>query len=133
MKQTLVDVALPLPLHQSFTYTVPPEIVKRIGTGSRVLVPFGKKTISGIVVGFPATTSINTLKPIQDVLDAAPALSQELMKLGTWIADYYAAPLGEVLKAFLPQGISIENKKSISLKQPVNPNELARLEISAPQ
>ncbi|MGA9408496.1 MAG: primosomal protein N' [Bacteroidota bacterium] len=133
MKQILVDVALPLPLFQSFTYTVPPDIAQRIGTGSRVLVPFGKKTISGVVVGFPSTTSVNTLKPIYDALDAAPAISQELMKLGTWIAEYYAAPLGEVLKAFLPQGISIENKKSISLKQPVNPHKLARFEISAPQ
>jgi len=133
MKQTLVDVALPLPLHQSFTYTVPPELVQRVSAGSRVLVPFGKKQISGVVVGFPSATSITSLRAIQDVLDAAPALSQELMKLGNWIAEYYAAPLGEVLKAFLPQGISIENKKLISLKQPITPDELSRFGITAPQ
>ena len=67
------------------------------------------------------------------MLDAAPALSQELLKLGNWIAEYYAAPLGEVLKAFLPQGISIENKKLISLKRPITPDELSRLGITAPQ
>ena len=133
MKQTLVDVALPLPLHQSFTYTVPPELIPRVSAGSRVLVPFGKKQISGVVVGFPSATPITALRPIQDVLDAAPALSQELMKLGSWIAEYYAAPLGEVLKAFLPQGISIENKKLISLRQPITPDERARFGITAPQ
>ncbi|MGA7162143.1 MAG: primosomal protein N' [Bacteroidota bacterium] len=133
MKQILVDVALPVPLHQTFTYIVPPEIAQRIGKGSRVLVPFGKKTISGVVVGFPSTSSITTLKPIHDSLDATPAISQELMKLAVWIADYYAAPLGEVLKALLPQGISIENKKSISLRRPVEPHVLSRFEASAPQ
>ena len=133
MKQTLVDVALPLPLHQSFTYTVPAELIQRVSVGSRVLVPFGRKQISGVVVGFPSATLITTLRPIQDVLDAAPALSQELLKLGNWISEYYAAPLGEVLKAFLPQGISIENKKLISLKRPITPDERARFGITAPQ
>ena len=133
MKQTLVDVALPLPIHQSFTYTIPSELAQRVSTGSRVLVPFGRKQISGVAVGFPSSTSIKPLRPIQDVLDATPALSQELLKLGNWIAEYYAAPLGEVLKAFLPQGISIENKKSISLKRPITPDELARFGITAPQ
>ena len=133
MKQTLVDVALPLPLHQSFTYTVPPELAQRVCAGSRVLVPFGKKQITGIVVGFPSATTVTALKPIQDLLDAVPAVSPELLKLGTWIADYYSSPLGEVLKAFLPQGISIENKKLVSLKRSITPDELARFGISAPQ
>jgi primosomal protein N' (replication factor Y) len=133
MKQLLVDVALPVPLHQSFTYIVPPDIAALVRTGSRVLVPFGKKTISGIVVGFPSGSTVKSLRPIHDVLDAAPALSDELLKLGTWMAEYYAAPLGETLKAFLPQGISIENKRTVSMKQLPGPDQLSRLEKSAPQ
>ena len=133
MKHTLADVALPVPLRQSFTYIVPPDLAPRVAIGSRVLVPFGKKQISGIVVGFPTSTSIGALKPIQDVLDILPALSPQLLKLGSWISEYYAAPLGEVLKAFLPQGISIENKKMISLKRTTTRDELARFGISAPQ
>jgi primosomal protein N' (replication factor Y) len=133
MKQLLVDVALPVPLHQSFTYIVPPDIAALVRPGSRVLVPFGKKTISGIVVGFPAGSTVKSLRPIHDVLDAAPALSDELLKLGTWMAEYYAAPLGETLKAFLPHGISIENKRTVSLKYLPDPDQLSRLEKSAPQ
>ena len=133
MKHILADVALPVPLNQSFTYIVPPELVQRISAGSRVLVPFGRKQLSGIVVGFPSATSIAALRPIQDVLDVLPALSQELLKLGFWISEYYAAPLGEVLKAFLPQGISVENKKLISLKRAITPDALTRFGISAPQ
>jgi primosomal protein N' (replication factor Y) (superfamily II helicase) len=131
MDQLLVDVALPVPLHQSFTYIVPPDLAQLVRPGSRVLVPFGKKILSGIVVGFPPGSSVKTLRPIHDVLDAAPSLSDELLKLGAWIAEYYAAPIGETLKAFLPQGISIENKKTVSLKRPLEPDEISRLEQSA--
>lgn len=100
MNQLLVDVALPVPLHQSFTYIVPRDLAQLVRPGSRVLVPFGKKILSGIVVGFPSASSVKTLRPIHDVLDAAPSLSDELLKLGAWIAEYYGAPIGETLKAF---------------------------------
>ncbi len=133
MNKSLADVALPVPIRQSFTYTIPTAFAPRISMGSRVLVPFGRKQMSGIVVGFPSSTLITPLRPIQDVLDVHPAISPDLLKLGLWIADYYSAPLGEVLKTFLPQGISIENKKLISLKKGISPGELGRLGISAPQ
>ncbi|HTY09461.1 MAG TPA: primosomal protein N' [Bacteroidota bacterium] len=133
MKQILADVALPVPLYQTFTYLVPREFAPHVGAGSRVLVPFGSKTISGIVVGFPPTTTVAPLKPIHDLLDGSPALSPELLDLGRWIADYYAAPIGEVFKAFLPQGIAVENRRLVSLKRPLASEELARLEKAAPQ
>jgi len=133
MNQLLADVALPVPLDQSFTYTIPAEFVPVTHVGSRVLVPFGKKRLSGIVVGLPSTTTVRALKPILDVLDVAPAVSAELLQLGRWIADYYLAPLGEVLKAFLPQGISVENKVTVSLKLPLDQAAAALLDTSAPQ
>jgi primosomal protein N' (replication factor Y) len=131
MNQLLVDVALPVPLYQSFTYIVPPDLAQLVRPGSRVLVPFGKKILSGIAVGFPSGSSVKMLRPIHDVLEASPSLSDELLKLGAWIAEYYAAPIGETLKAFLPQGISIENKKTVSLKRELEHDEISRLEQSA--
>ena len=131
MNQTLVDVALPVPLYQSFTYIVPPDLVKLVRPGSRVLVPFGKKILSGIAVSFPTASSVKALRPIHDVLDAAPSVSEELLKLGAWIAEYYAAPIGETLKAFLPQGISIEKKTMVSLKRPLEHDEIPKLERSS--
>ena len=131
MNQLLVDVALPVPLYQSFTYIVPPDLAQLVRHGSRVLVPFGKKILSGIAIDFPPESSIKSLRPIHDVLDAVPSLSEELLKLGGWIAEYYAAPIGETLKVFLPQGISIENKKTVSLKQPLGRDEISLLEHSA--
>ena len=133
MNQFLADVALPVPLGQSFTYIIPPEFAPVIQTGSRVLVPFGRKRLTGIVVGLPSTTTVQSLKPVLDVLDIAPVVSAELLRLGRWIADYYVAPLGEVLKAFLPQGISVENKVTVSLKLPLDQAAVAHFDTSAPQ
>ena len=133
MNQFLVDVALPLPLPRPFTYLVPPELQDRIRPGMRALVPFGKKKLTGIVTGFPKDSSLSTLKPIDDLLDPGPVISDELMALGKWMSEYYAAPYGEVLKAFLPLGISVENRTMISLKRPLLDEEIARLKRFAPK
>ena len=133
MNQTLVDVALPLPLDQSFTYTVPHELAASVGTGIRVLVPFGKKKLSGIIVGMPASSLVDKLKPIHDILDITPAVSEDLLQLARWISEYYGVPLGEVLKAFLPRGIFLKTTVIASLQQKVDPAKIVDLEKSAPQ
>jgi primosomal protein N' (replication factor Y) len=95
------DVALPVPLDRTFTYAVngvEPAI------GARVLVPFGGQRLMGVVVRVhdERPTDAVAIKPVQQVLDDAPLLSDELMHLAKWIAQYYVAPLGEVLRGMLP-------------------------------
>jgi primosomal protein N' (replication factor Y) len=95
------DVALPVPLDQSFTYAVngnEPTV------GARVLVPFGGQRLMGVVVRVHNDRPANTgaIKPVQQVLDDAPLLPAELMQLAKWIAQYYVAPLGEVLRGMMP-------------------------------
>jgi primosomal protein N' (replication factor Y) (superfamily II helicase) len=95
------DVALPVPLDQTFTYEVngaTPVV------GARVLVPFSGQRLMGVVVRVhhdPPPAGIE-IKPVQQVLDEAPLLPGELMQLAQWIAQYYVAPLGEVLRGMLP-------------------------------
>src|ERR1019366_9646517 len=90
------DVALPVPLDRSFTYAVNgvvPEV------GARVLVPFSGQRLMGVVVRVhddPAPAGVE-IKPVQQVLDDAALLPDELMRLAQWIAEDYVAPLGEVL------------------------------------
>jgi len=115
MNQTLVDIALPVPLDRNFTYTVPTELAASVSMGSRVLVPFGKKKLSGIVVGFPKSSPLSALKTILDVLDPVPAFSSEMLRLTKWIGEYYLAPWGEVLKAATPQGLSTSSKLRVKL------------------
>jgi primosomal protein N' (replication factor Y) len=100
------DVALPVPLDRAFTYSVgdlAPEI------GARVLVPFSGQRLLGVVVALhdnapaPAADSKPVeLKKIERLLDDAALLSPELLDLARWIAQYYCAPLGEVLRGMLP-------------------------------
>jgi primosomal protein N' (replication factor Y) len=95
------DVALPVPLDRAFTYAlngVAPEV------GARVLVPFSGQRLMGIVIALHDTApppEIET-KPIDRLLDGAALLSPELLDLARWIAQYYCAPLGEVLRGMLP-------------------------------
>ena len=115
MGQMLTDIALPVPIDRTFTYIVPPEFQPLIKIGFRVLVPFGRKKLSGVAVGFPAEAPVSGLKPILDVLDAAPTISEEMLRLTRWMSEYYFAPWGEVLKAATPQGLAIESTGVVSL------------------
>jgi primosomal protein N' (replication factor Y) len=115
MNQTLVDIALPVPLDRTFTYLVPPELSAAVELGRRVLVPFGRKKLSGVIVGFPTSPPAHTLRPLLDVLDSRPTFSDEMLKLTRWMAEYYLAPWGDVLKAASPQGTASSSKLMVRL------------------
>ena len=95
------DVAVPVPLDATFTYSIPANFAEPC-IGGRVIVPFREKRLSGIVTDLHDRKPSFTAKPILQVLDTAPALTPELMQLGRWIAQYYIAPIGEVLRTMLP-------------------------------
>jgi len=95
------DVALPVPLDATFTYSVPPSLPEPC-IGGRVIVPFREKRLCGVVTDVHDRKPDFAAKPILQVLDTAPALTPELMQLGRWIAQYYIAPIGEVLRSMLP-------------------------------
>jgi primosomal protein N' (replication factor Y) (superfamily II helicase) len=94
------DVALPVPLDMVFTYRVPAAANPVVG--GRVLVPFRQQRLTGIVVELHDRKPSIAIKPVLNVLDAAPVLDEQLLRLGRWIADYYLAPLGEVFRTMLP-------------------------------
>ncbi len=99
----LVEVALPVPLHRRFTYTVPEALVSRVMPGVRVAVPFGGRKLAGIVVGRPATAPQGVrLKAVAGVLDAEPVFPSELLAFLAEASSYYLHPLGEVLRAAAP-------------------------------
>ena len=106
------DVAVPVPLDMAFTYRIPPEAAPVVG--GRVLVPFRQQRMTGIVVELHDRKPSVTTKKIISVLDAAPVLDDQLLRLGRWIADYYLAPLGEVFRTMLP--LSAEFKRSIGYR-----------------
>jgi len=97
----LCDVALPVPLDRTFSYAVGEQMPV---VGGRVLVPFAGRRLTGVVVRVhsdPLPDGIEA-KPVQAVLDGEPLVSEALMQLARWLASYYVAPLGEVLRSMLP-------------------------------
>jgi len=93
------DVALPVPLDRVFTYAAGSSDP---AVGARVLVPFRNEKLAGVVVRLHDDPPPVEAKPMLSVLDEEPVLSPELMELGRWIASYYLAPIGEVLRSMLP-------------------------------
>ena len=103
------DVALPVPLDRPFTYAVNGVVP---AVGARVLVPFSGQRLMGVVVRVhdERPTGDIEVKPVQQVLDEAPLLPDELMKLAAWIARYYVAPLGEVLRGMMPLSAEVRRQ-----------------------
>ncbi len=93
------DVAVPVPLDAVFTYR---SNGARPVVGGRVLVPFREQRLAGVVVELHDRAPSMTARNVYQVLDSEPALDDSLLKLGRWIADYYVAPIGEVLRTMLP-------------------------------
>ena len=118
------DVALPVPVDRIFTYSISGASPV---AGGRVLVPFRREQMQGIVVALHDVPPGNETRPILRVLDQEPVLSADLLKLGTWIADYYLAPLGEVLRTMLPLGAEVRREIVYRL------TERGRSALSTPQ
>ncbi len=94
-----IEVAVPLPLFQTFNYRVPPSEITAIDIGTRVWVPFRNRKILSTVVAFSDFHFPNS-KEILGV--AGPPLSEKLLRLFQWLSGYYATPLGEIIKSAIP-------------------------------
>jgi len=124
----LVEVAVGLPVSGTFHYLVPARLAARAKIGARVQAPFGKrKVVSGFIVGFPQHPSRPELREVEDIPDPEPIFGAAQLPFYRFIADYYFAPLGEVLRTALPAGLfnatrpvlAITGEGRLSLKNPL--------------
>lgn len=126
------EVALPLRLAQTFTYSLPHELREVTRVGARLLVPFGRQLATGYVVALHEALDpelgldASELKEAEELLDAEPLLTPEALEITRWISDYYAAPWGEVLKAALPAGLNAGVDQVVTITAEGR-DELARL------
>lgn len=109
------ETALPVPLEKLFTYSLPAELEGRVRPGCRVLVPFGPRTLAGVVLATHRQDPGLKVRAVKQLLDEDPSMTPALLDLGRWIARYYCTPLGEVLKSMLPLRGEMRAKKLISL------------------
>src|SRR6188474_1356454 len=99
----LADIAVCLPLSRTFVY----ELAEPAEIGCRVRVRFSNREVEGFIVGFPKTPPAGIeIQAVSEVLDRASLLLPDVLDLCRWIADYYLAPIGEVLKSALPPAIT---------------------------
>ena len=104
------DIAVGLPLRQCFTYKSK-EVIKK---GKRVIVPFGSKSIVGIVVKKIAKPkSLKGLKEIISIVDEHSCFNGSIFEAITWASDYYHHPIGEVFFSFMPTLFRKQNDKII--------------------
>ena len=88
----------------SYTYEVPPELDEAAALGTRVEIPFGKRSIMGYVVARGDAATRDDVRAIESVIDPEPFLSPQHVALSRWIAERYCAPLNEVIRAMVPKG-----------------------------
>lgn len=131
------EVALPLPLRRTFTYELPEGFRRAVKPGARLLVPFGKRSITGYAVALfseldeESELDESAIKPAAELLDETPLITPEILRLTQWTADYYAASWGEVLKASLPAGINAAYEQVVSITE-TGRNDLLRITNAKP-
>lgn len=117
------EVAVPVHVSSTFIYRLPISLRHLAEPGSRIVVPLGRKFVTGYIVdlleNLPPGTSLqeSDVKEAKEILDTIPVVPPELLDLTRWVADYYLAPWGEVIKAALPPGISPKIDSFLSITE----------------
>ncbi len=106
-----------MPIFSTFTYEVPSDLWPEVTPGKRVLVPFGRRRVTGYVLGSVDQAPAAGLKSICAILDDQPLFPEVMSPFFGWIADYYMHPLGEVLQTALPSGINLADQACYELTE----------------
>jgi primosomal protein N' (replication factor Y) len=88
-----------------FDYLVPPALAGLVAVGQRVRVPFGRRTVNGLVYALSSAPPAVEPRPLEGVVDAEPLLPRQTLELAGQVAEHYLAPLDEVIRAVLPPRI----------------------------
>ena len=131
------EVVVPVHVSSSFIYRLRPEMRAVAQLGARLVVPLGRKRVTGFIVELHADLTAapnlaeSEVKEADELLDLVPLVTPELLELTKWVADYYLSPWGEVIKAALPPGITpaIDDYLAITEKGEA---ELNRLDSDSP-
>ena len=110
-----VEVAVNLPVYQTYTYSVPADYIDDISAGMRVLVPFGQRRVTGYVLGAQQPPKLKDIKPILDIPDDSALFPASLIPFIRWVADYYIHPIGDVIKCALPGGLNMSELIMLSI------------------
>ena len=109
-------IVIPTPLKELLIYKVPGPLWEQIEIGMRVLIPLGRRKVTGVVLELLRETVVPGTRAIIAPLDERPILDSALLQLSQWVAQYYLATLGEVFGTLLPPSLRSETQRTIALK-----------------
>ena len=119
----LVRVAVPVPALDSLTYSVPEGLQIPV-PGARVLVPLGNRILTGCIVPDESSFELPSpelpspdIKQIIDVFDPAPFLPEDVVRLATWVSEYYACGVGEAIAAAMPPRAWVESERHAAITE----------------
>ncbi len=115
MRYAEVSVNSPAAQRRTFSYTVPPGL--SIGAGQAVWVPFGNKTLQGIVIELTDYPAVEETREIIGTIDPHPLLSPYQVALALWLSDHYLSPLFDAIAPMLPPGFE---RRTITLISPTD-------------
>src|SRR5205085_1536886 len=115
------EVAVPVHIRQTFTYRLPGDMARRAHAGCRVVVPFGKKLVTGFIVALHAQLAGEVVegdvKDVEELVDESPIIARDILQLTKWMSDYYHAPWGECLRTALPAGATVATEQVLTITE----------------
>jgi primosomal protein N' (replication factor Y) len=115
------EVAVPVHIRQTFTYRLPGDMARRTQAGCRVVVPFGKKLLTGFVVAIHESLTgeiaRTDIRDVEELVDEMPIITREILELTRWMSDYYHAPWGECLRTALPSGAAVATEQLLAITE----------------
>lgn len=120
------NIILPFPLNDTYTYYVPQVMEEHIYVGQRVIVSFGvKRFFTGIVYSFGEASNVTDLKPIAEIIDNKPIVSQNQLLYWRRLADYYICSLGDIMRLALPSALRLQSDTTVIINEEITPDNLS--------
>ena len=120
------NIILPFPLNDTYTYYVPQVMEEHIYVGQRVIVSFGvKRFFTGIVYSFGEARNVTDLKPIAEIIDNKPIVSQNQLLYWRRLADYYICSLGDIMRLALPSALRLQSDTTVIINEEITPDNLS--------
>lgn len=120
------NIILPFPLNDTYTYYVPQAMEEHICMGQRVIVSFGaKRFFTGIVYSLGEASDVADLKPIAEIIDNKPIVSQNQLLYWRRLADYYICSLGDIMRLALPSALRLQSDTTVIINEEITPDNLS--------
>ena len=120
------NIILPFPLNDTYIYYVPQAMEEHICVGQRVIVSFGaKRFFTGIVYSLGEASNVADLKPIAEIIDNKPIVSQNQLLYWRRLADYYICSLGDIMRLALPSALRLQSDTTVIINEEITPDNLS--------